>query len=157
MVCRPTQVHPAPVVPSSGGPVIAAASLVPAASCLFPPAVEFELRTWFLTQEEQDPIEIPRTSDFPVSSAAVFAATLVVAARLSFASLSFSEVLAVVAGVEEELAAAVAVVRAVASARLFVAPTVAFVVLVCVTLPAVLVFFSALLLVFFALLPDVSF
>ena len=90
--------------------------------------------------------------DFPVSSAAVSAATPAVAIRLLFASLSFSGVLAVAAGVEEELAAAVAVARVVASAPLSVAQAVA-VVLVGVTLPVVLVSFSALLLVFFALLP----
>lgn len=90
--------------------------------------------------------------DFPVSSAAVSAATPAVAIRLLFASLSFSGVLAVAAGVEEELAAAVAVPRVVASAPLSVAQAVA-VVLVGVTLPVVLVSFSALLLVFFALLP----
>ena len=90
--------------------------------------------------------------DFPVSSAAVSAATPAVAIRLLFASLSFSGVLAVAAGVEEELAAAVAVARVVASAPLSVAQAVA-VVLVGVTLPVVLVSFSALLRVFFALLP----
>ena len=90
--------------------------------------------------------------DFPVSSAAVSAATPAVAIRLLFASLSSSGVLAVAAGVEEELAAAVAVARVVASAPLSVAQAVA-VVLVGVTLPVVLVSFSALLLVFFALLP----
>ena len=90
--------------------------------------------------------------EFPVSSAAVSAATPAVAIRLLFASLSFSGVLAVAAGVEEELAAAVAVARVVASAPLSVAQAVA-VVLVGVTLPVVLVSFSALLLVFFALLP----
>lgn len=90
--------------------------------------------------------------DFPVSSGAVSAATPAVAIRLLFASLSFSGVLAVAAGVEEELAAAVAVARVVASAPLSVAQAVA-VVLVGVTLPVVLVSFSALLLVFFALLP----
>ena len=90
--------------------------------------------------------------DFPVSSGAVSAATPAVAIRLLFASLSFSGVLAVAAGVEEELAAAVAVARVVASAPLSVAQAVA-VVLVGVKLPVVLVSFSALLLVFFALLP----
>ena len=92
--------------------------------------------------------------DFPVSSGAVSVATPAVAIRLLFASLSFSGVLAVAAGVEEELAAAVAVPRVVASAPLSVAQAVAVAaVLVGVTLPVVLVSFSALLLVFFALLP----
>ena len=91
--------------------------------------------------------------DFPVSSAAVSAATPAVAIRLLFASLSFSGVLAVAAGVEEELAA-VAVAREVASAPLSVAQAVAVAAdLVGVTLPVVLVSFSALLRVFFALLP----
>ena len=81
--------------------------------------------------------------DFPVSSGAVSAATPAVAIRLLFASLSFSGVLAVAAGVEEELAAAVAVPRVVASAPLSVAQAVAVAaVLVGVTLPVVLVSFS---------------